>query len=416
MSFSRIDKFIREQRMTDSLGEASRLRDRDCEVAVGADPTGTTGLAAISAVALGLRCVTGDVRVTLAPNAMAPPWLRRTLDELLAEEAALFGEPSRLKFAPFKDASALRIGIGTSVEKGVTCDASGWMGGINHPFAERAQAIAPAAAFVVACALAKAFADRILLRPTYSHEEWMFSLADLAADRQPKELRVSNLGRIHLLGAGAIGSAFAHVIKLSGWNAQVLVVDRDRYDQPNHETSLLIGRPDVLERPWKAERLAERMRREGLDSTSRTHEVTQTSALLQEPCRFLVCGVDNASTRRALDDAAATWLLNAGLGGSKADAGHVLCTSHGEHGGRRLSELYANDDPVERSKNPPAEVRGDECSTLHYDEATLAAPFLGLAAGSLLAASCGAIAAGRIPTARYLKLDLLREQHHLIRA
>src|SRR5207237_9948621 len=110
--------------------------------------------------------------------------------------------------------------------------------GLTRLFAEWAQAIAPAAAFVVACAFAKAFADRIRLRPAYSHEEWMFSLADLAVDQQPKELRVSELGRIHLLGAGAIGSAFAHVITLSGWNAQVLVIDRDRYDLLNHETTL----------------------------------------------------------------------------------------------------------------------------------------------------------------------------------
>lgn len=61
------------------------------------------------------------------------------------------------------------------------------------------------------------------------------------------------------------------------------------------------------------------------------------------------------------------------------------------------------------SLTPPAEIT-DPCSYLAYQDASLAAPFMALAAGALLGASLVHRATGYYPAVNYLKFDLLRIQ------
>jgi hypothetical protein len=214
---------------------------------------------------------------------------------------------------------------------------------------------------------------------------------------------------IRLLGAGAIGSGFTYTLWLSGWNAIVEIIDYDHYDEPNHETTMRIGLTEVRRNRKKAVALAENVKRNGLKTKFQVKRILKGNAILQEPSDAFVCAVDNPETRRILDGANTELLINAGVGGRAEDAGHVVWTRH-LPGDPLLSKRYVTADPDNSRSVVPEEFRKDECSRLIYHDASLAAPFIGLAAGTLLAAACGLHATEQLPKVNYFKIDLLKLQ------
>jgi hypothetical protein len=212
-----------------------------------------------------------------------------------------------------------------------------------------------------------------------------------------------------LLGAGAIGSAFGWLVSLDGSRARVAVVDHDAYEQPNEETSLTVGKADVLARHRKAAHLAARLRDAGIDADPHDDRVDEHSPLLRWPWDVFVCAVDNVPTRRALDAVNARILVNAGVGGDADAAATVLWTRHGESD-PRLSQIYSADHrDAHKPARIPKEVRQDECSRTLYEGVSMAAPFVALAAASLLIASCAHAALGMSVTPNEVEFDMFKK-------
>jgi hypothetical protein len=228
-------------------------------------------------------------------------------------------------------------------------------------------------------------------------------LADL-----PAELDV---GRLALLGAGAIGNGVAFVLDASGWTADLTVIDGQAYEEPNHETSVLISPSEACLERRKAKVLADLVRRPGLAARGEDKIVTATSRFLAEPFDTFLCAVDNPETRRMLDGVRARSLLNAGVGAARSDAGHVVWSRH-EPGDPPLSSRYGAGALSVATPRPAARAPRDldQCSRVAYDDVSLAAPFMGLAAGALLVAGCVPQARHRTGAVRHLTFDLLKLQ------
>jgi|HubBroStandDraft_2_1064218.scaffolds.fasta_scaffold485515_1 hypothetical protein len=149
-----------------------------------------------------------------------------------------------------------------------------------------------------------------------------------------------------------------------------------------------------------------------LDSFFASRVIHATHAILSRDWRTLVVGVDNAELRQVLDQVRMP-IHNAGVGGSREDAGHVLWSRH-DNGARDyvLSSLYRSVDATAApsSESAPADIT-DECSRVSYANVSLAAPFLGLSAGALLAAG---LARRTEENTNYLKIDLLGEQRYFL--
>lgn len=404
---------VREVVGTDRLAEATRIREQDVDIFLGEDAGDKVAQMALVSVALSLRCVRGRIRVHFCGKEPAGlSWSDKSTRVLLEDEALTYGEPDRLQFGG-TEAATFRLGLGVEMSNGVFADASGWEASVNRLLGGDPATHGPAAVFSTCCAFAKLFAVHLLGRDEFAKEAWSFSLRTMGGPKTlPPDLPSEplHLGRIGVLGAGAIGSGFTYCIWLSRWSVDLDIIDRDTYGEPNQETTMFVGSPEVWRTRKKAIALAELARRPGLTTRPFPEEVGAESPILGERRDAFVCAVDNPDTRRVLDGVNCHLLLNGGVGGGAEDAGHVLWTRH-TPGEPRLSVRYAaSEQQAQSSLPPPLEMRNDKCSRIAYNDVALAAPFIGLSAGALLAASCGLQAAGWHPPVNYLKLDLLKLQ------
>jgi hypothetical protein len=405
--FSRIDKLLREATGAVSLAEAHALRERDVEILIGA---GALPALVRPATALALRCFSGAVLLRPELGASEAAVASAQL------EAASYGVPERVRVGG-GSGLAIRVGLSVAPGEAITADASGWEAGVNVSLPVRRAATTPAAAFAAAAAFGKVFARLLGAPAEISAEAWAWSLRTFGPTPNngaaPSTL---DLGRVTLLGAGAIGSSFAYILHLSDWTARLGIIDSDRYDDPNHETTLLISQADAFGQRAKAATLAERAARPGLETTHLRARVGAGHAALAEAPDAFVCAVDNEDTRLELDGCEARTLFNAGVGGTAADAGHVLWTRHDGADGE-LAALYGRRAPavVAANSKVPAEVAQDACSRVLYEGVAMAAPFIGLAAGALLVAGVAQQALAEGTDTNYVKLDLMALQARYLR-
>jgi len=420
MSVSRVGKLLCEVGRVESLAEADQLRSAPVHVLVGTGEPQKIATLAHAAVALALRTQRGPVRVFVDLAAPGVGGVGRLLDDLY-REAEAYGEAHRLEHMPAQSAGA---GIGLLIDRlgsGVhsRADAAGWVSAINRTLTPSLGAEATACVFAVACAFAKQFKAGLLQDQRSLGEQWSFDLHSLQVDPPPPtEYRSSSphLGSVALLGAGAIGSAVAYVLSLSGWHADLTILDKGLYEEPNEETTLMVSRRQVFASEPKAETLATLLDGGVLRARGRRAEINAQSAELHEPYDQFICAVDNESTRRALDAIASPTLINAAVGGSRYDAGHVLMSRHSLHD-PPLSSLYPMADSVGQETGTafvPTEAR-DACSRVAYQNVSLAAPFIAAAAASLAVSECERAAQGLLHGPNYLKLDLFGLQSRLQR-
>ncbi len=395
---SRIGKLLAETTASSSFASAQALRSRDLTIIV-ADAV--NGVLLRSVVALALRCFTGALILRGDGKTLADAHVADA-----EQESAEYGARDRVRIDAH--ASDLRLGLGCACD-GVFVDAYGWTVSVNELSSTGVAATAPAAAFAAAAGVAKLFARLIGRSTDVLQEAWTGSLLDfphgsvLSAGHEPLEL-----GRVVVVGGGAIGAGLAHVLRGSGWRCDLGWIDDDRYDEVNHETTLLISPQMARRQPPKAATLAEILGSPLMTVESHEARVTEGHPLIMAKADALVCAVDNSETRRCLDTVGACVVFNAGVGGSRDDAGHVLWTRHGLNEPPLSAHYRASPGTIEPPPvHAPADIAPDECSRIAYSQVAMAAPFLGLAAGALLAAGLAQQAMGSAAPTNYFKVDLL---------
>jgi hypothetical protein len=417
--YSRPQKFVREITGVQSLAEAESLRRQPFWLVVH-ENAGTRASKLVRALtAVAVRSCSGEINV----RAMGGAEFQHFVALAAQEEAARYDCLPRLSSGEFRNDewSGTGMTIGISKAGMVTVDATGTYGAVNTVFPPKsADPHGSAACFAAAMGFAKYFASAVLRKAAPFAESWVFSLESLAMSPAPSSLEpvpITNMGRVHLVGAGAIGSAFCFSLHLSDDVSELEIVDRERYDEPNQETTFFLSRRDAVRCPHKAQELARLAIRRGLQIVGHPPmDLQRGDSYLQRRCDALVCAVDNPETRRILDSANCGVLFNAGLGGTRLDAGHVLVSWHNADV-PPLSQLYADaSEPIAAREQDsfPVEIN-DDCSRLEYERMSLAAPFIALASGALLHALCRLNVEHRLPDANYIKLDLLGWQRFMTR-
>lgn len=415
MSYSRIDKLVRERMGTQSLSDASELRNIPINIVLPSEHSHKIEIMASCALGLSLRCFKGQV------NFYCPiTWSNSMLKELLLNDATDYGESERLHFIQGLPKGGPTLSLGFYMPGAIIADASGWIAAINKVIPSSFSAVSPAIVFATACAFAKIFNGYVLNDKQHLNEEWMFSLYDFrkltSISNQITSPSKIHIGQIALLGAGAIGSGFSYVLSLSSWSAALEIIDYDRYNEENLETTMLIGEKEVLKKFYKADALAVLLNlHNGLKASPIKTKITKDHLELSSYRDVLVCAVDNAQTRRILDNANVGMIINGGVGGSTEEAGHILWSRHLLND-KPLSTLYnIHEESIPRTVKLNQEISpndiSDECSKIAYQGVSMAAPFLGLACSALLVASCAHRAMNTFTESNYLKFDLLHIQN-----
>lgn len=405
---SRVNKFIRELIGTDSLAEAGAVRNVDITIVIGNVEIFRQRVLALTAVALLVRCISGRLLVMFesSDNVQNNSILKSMIDE-----AEKIGYGTRVTIS--NRLEGLTFGLATARPCTVSVDAIGWIAGINKNFNGNLSAAAPAAIFSVACGVAKLFWASVSKMDKYQAEEYSISLSDFSLNPQlPHTFEHSehDLGEIVLVGAGAIGAALAYTLYQSKWKARIHIIDKDRYNPPNIETTLLINLSDIRKNKPKACALAEKIQSSLIVASGEQLEITPNGDEIKGSPKFIISAVDNPETRRALNPKSrSTILINGGVGGSKEDAGHILASRHGCHD-PLISLLYKDNHRNTGSSTTPPDEITDECSRIAYNDVTMAAPFLGAACGALLAAICIQNNSSCRPAHNYFKLDILKQQ------
>lgn len=402
MNISRISKAVAEMRRAEHFQEAEDVRNCDVDLILPGRLSATDRMIAQTVVALALRCFNGKIRVHT-------PALDAECVELMQRETAKVGPPQRLDIDP-KQLGDWQIAVAACHPSAVSLDASGWVSRINGKFAERTPAAAPAITFGSACAVAKLFNRAVLGKTSRADEQWDFSLLQFKTGSEDSQRASQNtdLGRIGLLGAGAIGSAVGYVLSLTRWRGILEIIDPEVFEGPNLETCILANVTDVNRPMSKALSLGSVFTGHPISAKPHQVRVEEGDNLLKEKWGTFICAVDNSPTRRILDDVTTDLLLNAGLGDSREDAGWVFWTRHTQTD-PKLSSFY----PAQKDAGPdtpvPSEFR-EKCSRMAYQGVSLALPFVALAAGSLLAASLYQRAQNRLAEVGLLQMDLLGKQ------
>lgn len=408
MSISRITKGVFDILRTGNFAAAEGIRNKDVDLVIPAGASCNLVAMAQTATALVLRCFTGKIRVHGDD-------LGAAVRHSLSAEAEKLRALERLEFVS-RVMGPWRLAFGCSVEGAVCGDCSGWTARINGIFETRMAAAGCTVTFATACMVAKLFNAAVLGRPMNLFESWDFCLLRFRP-RPATHIAAKgglNLGRVTLLGAGAIGTAVGYVMLRSGVVAEVLVIDPQGFEEPNLETCILVDFGAVTGLAPKASFLADQLNVGGIVARSERRRVDSSGdPLLRCNAHAFVCAVDNPETRVILDNVPGV-LLNAGLGDSKYDAGFVLWTRHSASG-PRLSDLYAESAGgrgAQRGGHVPDEFN-DECSRMRYLDTALSIPFTALAAGSLLTAGLFQRALDVRPDCSSLQLDLFGKQQRM---
>lgn len=407
MSISRIEKAIFEATDLPSLEAARKVRAHDVEILCGADFASLPVMAAAS-TALLLRCFTGKIILGFAAETSTR--MKEKVLEACQVQASRYNASQRLRV---EGGAAYSLGLGTPVHRGTYVDASGWCAGVNALFSEHGPFVTPAAHFAVSAGVAKLFNAAVLADAKDLDEKWTFSLWSFSSDCSERGRTAEKgfrLPRSGLIGAGAIGSAFGFIIESLQWPIMLDVIDFDSYEEPNEETTLILGPEVARKTPRKAQYFSDVISSADLKINPLFEKVSSGSKILRAGYELFICAVDNADTRRELDGQNAKVMINAAVGGSGADAGWCLWSRHGESD-PVLSKGYPNVAAESFADSKvPNEFSNDECSRKNYRGVALAVPFVALAAGSLIAASCAHQAFGHETACNKITIDLLRKQ------
>lgn len=403
---SRITKAIVEVGGHTKFNDANEIRRKDIDILLPKSIADADRRMAQTAVALLLRCFNKGVIRIHSP--ISDPVLR----SMLEAEAGKMGTKGRLDFQPTL-AGQWCLALGFRQTKTISVDVSGWTARINGSFETRIPPAPPAITFAVACAVAKLFNWAIFENNTQAFEEWDFCLLRLlVGEHKPAPFNGRlDLGKIALLGAGALGSAVAYIFSISEWSGQLDVIDYQHFEGPNLETCIFADIQDVNLPLRKAQAIVNWLAGHKIAVRERQSKVTAGDAILLEKSNVFVSAVDNPETRSILDAVNSDALVNAGIGGTKYDAGVILWTEHG-NGYQALSSIYRAAPPENESTTAPEEFQ-DECSRTHYNGVSLALPFAGLVGGSLLVASIYRKAAGVHLKDSFMQIDLLRKQQKI---
>lgn len=383
-------------------------------------------IALLTTVALARRVFLGGVRVTgnLDARVVENMPVTGTLEQAIVK---LGGVPNA-RVAPAHREALPLITIGArplprSSAFHVRPIYTGWRGGAAPADAELATGAAMPLAPMLAAGLAvnEAFAfvadrDAVAGRRPVGLSLWNLSSDWLVDDGAPPlELLPS---RLWLIGLGHLGQAYLWALGLLRYpigGLELVLQDIDVITRSTESTSILTDASMLKSKKTRA--MAAWAEARGFSTAIQERRFDESFRLQADEPRVALCGVDNATARRALDNAGFELVVEAGLGHGHRDFRtmrvHTLPTT------RTAAEIWKNAASTEDVTEQPAyqqmlaEGIVDRCGMTMLAGKAVGAPFVGSVASTLVISQLLRLLHGGTIDA-LLDLDLRSVEHRLV--
>ena len=161
------------------------------------------------------------------------------------------------------------------IRPGVRIDGWGWIAGIHygvdfstHPAYDE-NPVGPV--FASCLGVAELFRQAVGMPSANSHSSW-YSLFDFERADTPTQLSnpqyqsEKDLGRIHQVGCGAVGSSLDFLLSLTDWQAELFLIDFDKVEFTNCNRSLCLNPFDVVHERYKVDACSEALKTSRMQS------------------------------------------------------------------------------------------------------------------------------------------------------
>lgn len=409
-SFSRISKLLVDRDET-SIEDALAQRKRyTIKLSCGNDvaESYTLQLAVLTAANIASRCFPRAVRLALASGlAEAPllvwPSLKQTFGQALA---TLVGSDAFIQASDMQAGRRVLFGNATAVNGALRVTFDGWIAKVGPvtqvqrlPEREYCPLAGILAAALAMSELFLAFADisveagrRVVALSLWKPD---IAISDPSTLGVPVEFLPRNLW---LLGLGHLGNAYLWSVASLPYSdpgeVEIFLNDFDQIEAENVETSLLFASDRVSH--YKTRVCSEWLEHRGFQTKMIERPFDANFRRRDEEPGLAFCGFDSNPARRDLATARFLRVVESGLGGTANNFDTI--SLHTFPNPRPPAELWPDLTPAEAAKLKEHEERlarenggyarlgGDECGRYDLAGKSIAVPFVGAAAATLVVA------------------------------
>jgi hypothetical protein len=351
----------------------------------------------LTLVNVACRCFLGGVQVCGALD--APLLCQLPIGTTLLDAVVSLGG----RVVPAIDDSSPLVLIGSELtapaeQWAIRTTFQGWRGGIapaDGGFSLRETwGITPAGVLAGALAASEAFSYIRGETSQAGFREIGLSLWDLEADWSqeksdgPIELLLPT--KLWTLGLGHLGQAYLWTLALLPYedaaSVEIFLQDVDEVSLSTASTSVLTAGKTVGRK--KTRSVADWIEARGFRTSLLERYFESNLVRQKDDPQILLCGVDNASTRRQIEGPQFPFVVDAGIGKGPEDFRSI--SIHTFPSGRKAAEIW-RDDPSETTVDLslPAyqslrKAGADQCGLTLLAETAVGAPFVGCAASALV--------------------------------
>ncbi len=406
---SRISKLIIDRDQTTADAALALRRGYAVALCCGDDVAAsyTLQLAALTAASIACRCFPGAVRVSYSPglakaSLLVWPWLNLTFGAALAE---ILG-PSAVEVGGGPAPHALIFGDAHPADGAIRVTFDGWIAKVGP--ARVVSRLPEREYFPLAGILAASLAmsERFLsfagislgaARRTVGLSLWRPDLE--IDDGEALGIPVEYLpGALWLLGLGHLGNAYLWSLATLPYEdpkgVEFALFDFDTVEKDNVETGLLLSIDDL--RSFKAHACDAWLRRRKFRTRLVERRFDATFRVQDQEPKLALCGFDSNPSRRDLLHAQFRRVIDSGLGGMASNFDTI--SVHTLPNPRAPDDLWPDLSEEERAKlaayhermareNPGyRQLDGDDCGRRDLADKSIAVPFVGASAASLVIA------------------------------
>jgi hypothetical protein len=310
------------------------------------------------------------------------------------------GFSGRVVLGEAGSAEVIRVGVGVDPGEGpfdLYGDTRGNRVSVGYLLGEAYGAANPIGCFALAGYLGFAALARAVGISSFA-DEYIGTILELPFDANTSTKLP--IDEIAFLGLGQLGQAYLALFffLMLKWQAapRVFLLDKDRFEEPNEATQMLLESGKLWCGSEKSEYLGNLVRKWGAEVTARNATLDWTFKRGKDIPNVALLGFDNLETRRIAINGGFDWIVEGGIGTSLTKpriTWHSFLPTK-ELGRRLFTESTENRDFPEKEVFETLKRTPGQCGWFSFKNVDASAPAMGLTAAAYVWAETQSVYAG----------------------